>query len=223
MRISLQSHGKYLGVLITFIALFAVAFLFDFEVLRGYIERAGVWAPVLFILLKISTIVFAPLSGGPLYPLVGAFFGFFPGILYALIGDFIGYTIAFMLSRHLGHPIVRKLTAGHDRTMIARIVSHVGTAKGFLQACLALGFAPDLLSYGAGLSRLPYPIFIAIIMPLSAVVSTILVLFGSALGGGSDITYALMLPVGAIALMLVGGYFFLRAILKKDLSSPPEL
>lgn len=223
MRITLRGNEKYLGVLLTFIALFAVAFLFDFEVLKGYVAQAGVWAPVLFILLKISTVVFAPLSGGPLYPLVGAFFGFFPGIIYALIGDFIGYTIAFFLSRKLGHPIVQKLTAGHDRTMISRIVSHVGTAKGFFQACIALGFAPDLLSYGAGLSRLPYPIFIAIIMPLSAVVSTILVLFGSALGGGGDMTYALLLPVGAIALMLVGGFFFLRAILKKDLSAPPEL
>lgn len=113
MRIKLSGSTKYLGILLTFGILFALALFFDFEVLRGYIERAGIWAPVLFIALKASTVVIAPLSGGPLYPLVGAFFGFFPGLIYAIIGDIIGYTLAFFISRKLGHPVVAKLMSGH--------------------------------------------------------------------------------------------------------------
>jgi len=223
MRIKAARFAKFGGIAITLGVLIIITVFFDLEALRDQIAKAGVWAPLLFILLKASTVVVAPLSGGPLYPLIGAFFGFGPGLVYAIIGDFIGYTIAFFISRKLGYPVVRKFIESNERSLLPKIVKHVGTPAGFFQACISLGFVPDLLSYGAGLSKLPYPIFISIIAPLSAVVSTVLVLLGASFGDGDSAAHFLIVPVVAILCMSVGGYFFLRAVTKKDPAEPPTL
>lgn len=222
MRIPVAKYAKFSGIALTLGALIVLAIFVDIETLRVHIERAGVWAPVLFIILKASTVVIAPLSGGPLYPLVGAFFGFFPGLIYAIIGDFIGYTIAFSISRKYGYPLVRKFIEGDDRSLLPRIVKHVGTPKGFFIACVTLGFMPDLLSYGAGLSKLRYRYFILILTPLSAVISTLLVLFGATLGGDS-LSFALIIPAVAVLVIGIGAYFFYRAVTKKNPLEPPTI
>jgi len=223
MKTHLRRYAKFSGILITLAVLLALVLFVDLESLRSQIEKAGPWAPILFILLKASTVVIAPLSGGPLYPLVGAFFGFFPGLIYAIIGDFIGYTAAFFISRRFGYPLVRKFIEDDDRGILPKIVRHVGTPKGFFLACITLGFAPDLLSYGAGLSKLRYPVFIAIIAPLSAIVSTVLVLFGATIAGADTFSYMLILPVVGVIVMGAGAYFFYQALTKKDPSVPPSL
>jgi uncharacterized membrane protein YdjX (TVP38/TMEM64 family) len=73
---------NYIGVAITILVIVGLTFLFDMEKIQEWIKTAGIWAPLIFIFLKTSTIVIAPLSGSPLYPLVGLLFGFWPGILY---------------------------------------------------------------------------------------------------------------------------------------------
>ena len=222
MRIKVSSVAKFGGIAVTLGALILVAVFFDLEAIRDQIAKAGVWAPLLFILLKVSTVVFAPLSGGPLYPLIGAFFGFGPGLLYAVIGDVIGYTIAFFISRKFGYPLVRKFIESDERSLLPKIVKHVGTPWGFFQACITLGFVPDLLSYGAGLSKLRYPVFIAIIAPLSAVVSTVFVLFGATFSEGG-ISHFLIIPVAGVAVAAVGAFFFYRAVMKRNPAEPPSL
>ena len=99
----------------------------------------------------------------------------------------------------------------------------MGTAKGFFLACITLGFIPDLLSYGAGLSKLRYPVFISIIAPLSAIISTILVLFGATIGAADTFSYILILPVVGVVVLATGAYFFHQAVTKKDPSAPPQL
>src|SRR3989344_7774415 len=132
-----SEQGNYLVAGITLLVIILLAVLIDVSSLKVWVERAGVWGPLVFILLKISTIVFAPLSGSPLYPLVGLLFGFWPGILYVVLGDFLSYTISFWISRIFGRKFVHKLMSGKEEGMVARIVDHIGDAKGFFQACLA--------------------------------------------------------------------------------------
>ena len=93
---------NFWGIGLTLVAIITLALFVDIGSLRIWVEGAGVWAPLVFIILKVSTIVIAPLSGSPLYPLVGLLFGFWPGILYVALGDFIGYTTTFFIGRKLG-------------------------------------------------------------------------------------------------------------------------
>ena len=204
------------GLLVTIGALVLIAFFVDMEALKAYVLASGPFAPLVFILLKASTVIIAPLSGAPLYPIVGLFFGFWPGFLYVLIGDFLGYTGAFFLARKFGYPFVRKMIAGNEHGLLSRVVSHVGTVKGFIHMCLTCFALPELISYGTGLSRLPYPIFISVLLPLSAVMSATLVLFGSLLDfseGSLLITIGMPLVGGII--IAIGGYLFLRGVNEK--------
>lgn len=206
-----------LGLGITIAILLAIAVAVDMEELKGFIAGAGIWAPLLFIVLKASTVVVAPLSGSPLYPLVGLLFGFWPGIVYVVIGDFIGITTAFFISRVFGYPAVRRFIAGKERSTLARVVDHVGTTKGFIHMCLTCFALPELIAYGSGLSKLPYWKFIVIYLPISIAVSSVAVLFGSLLHlGDSPLLLAIGAPLAAMAVIGAGFWLFLRNVREKQ-------
>lgn len=213
----ITEHLNLIGIAVTIGLLFIVSLFIDIETMKAFVIQAGFWAPLLFILLKASTVIIAPLSGGPLYPIVGLLFGFWPGILFVLIGDFLGYSGAFLISRIFGYPFVRKMIASNERSMLAKIVRHVGTTKGFIHMCLTCFALPELISYGAGLSKLPYWKFIGILLPLSFIASSVLVFAGSALGATDHPLYiTLLVPVFGGVVMLAGGWLFLRGVNSKD-------
>lgn len=209
-------QANFVGAGITLLVIIAIMYFVDLGSVKEWVLAAGVWGPLVFILLKISTIVFAPLSGSPLYPLVGLLFGFWPGVLYVEIGDFLGYTIAFSLSRKFGKKLVAKFLSEKEEGLMPKIIEHVGTPKGFFHACLTLFAMPELLAYGAGLSRLPYRTFILIITPLSVLASSVLVFFGSLLDVESNSAYlSFGIPfLGALAVLL-GGFLFTKEVMKK--------
>ena len=203
------------GVGLTILVIIALSLFIDISSLKIWVERAGVWGPLVFMLLKISSIVIAPLSGSYLYPLVGLLFGFWPGILYVALADFLGYTIAFYISRLLGRKIVLKLISDKEEGVINRIVNHISETKGFVQVCLIFFALPDVLSYAAGLSRISYIKFISILWPFFTAVTAILVLFGSILEPRSEsLLIGLAIPIAGAVAMLIGGSFFLRAVRK---------
>lgn len=205
-----------IGLVVTVGVLMALGLLVDIDTIKGFVTNAGPWAPLVFIMLKASTIVAAPLSGAPLYPIVGFLFGYWPGILYVGIGDFLGYSIAFFISRTFGYPFVRKLFQGKERSTLAKIVDHVGTTKGFLHMCLTCFALPELIAYGSGLSKLPYWKFILIYTPISIVVSSFAVLFGSLLDTESlPLFITIGAPLSAFTVIAVGGWFFLRGVREK--------
>ncbi len=212
-----KSEVSFIGAGITILILLALVFFLDIGELQVWIEKAGVWGPLVFILLKISTIVIAPLSGSPLYPLVGLLFGFWPGILYVAIGDFLGYTIAFYISRIFGRNVVLKLISRKEEGLIARIVDHIGETKGFIQACLTFFGLPEVLSYAAGLSRLSYLKFISILWPFFTAVTAVLVFFGSSLKPtNGSLLIGLAIPVAGALAMLIGGFIFVRNWRKRE-------
>lgn len=218
-EITKGDQGKELnfwGIGITILVILILIYFFDISSLQTWVQKAGVWGPLVFILLKISTIVIAPLSGSPLYPLVGLLFGFWPGILYVIVGDVIGYSISFWISRIFGKKIVSKFISDKEEGIMARIINHASTTKGFFQACLTLFAMPELLSYGAGLTKLNYWSVIAIMVPITAVGSTIFVFIGSILDpNNTSILIGFGLPAVGILAMLIGGSLFAKSVLKK--------
>jgi uncharacterized membrane protein YdjX (TVP38/TMEM64 family) len=171
------------GILATLGIIVLLSTFLDIEKLKEVVIASGPWAPLLFVVLKILTIVVAPISGSPLYPLVGWIFGFWPGLAYVALGDFLGYSIAFYMSRIFGQKRFATFLLGKDHNLIAKLVGHLGTGKGFFQACLVCFPLPEVLSYAAGLSTLSYTKFILILWPASTTVASLLVLFGAHIEG----------------------------------------
>ena len=204
-----------LNLIIVFALIIGVSFLIDIGKLKQFIVTAGVWAPVIFVLLKVSTIIIAPLSGSPLYPLVGLFFGFWPGVLYVALGDFLGYSAAFFISKIFGQKVVAKLISKNENGLMARMVEKIGTGKGFFQACLTCFALPELLAYAAGLSKLPYWKFILILWPASTLATSTLVFLGASVDmTNNSLLVSLLVPVVGTLCVVIGGFFFIKGLKK---------
>jgi len=206
---SAKDFVTYEKMKVALLALFTVLFLVYLttiikeDALREFIVNSGAWAPVVFILAKISTVVIAPLSGAFIYPLAGILFGTKTGLMYVVIADFIGYSTAFFISRILGRKKVEKFFEQSEAGTLHKIVSIVGTPKGFFTACFLFFPMPELLAYGGGLSRLPYKYFIAIIMPLSVLGSLVLVSLGEFIGFNKNLIF-IMAGIFVFLLVVIG-------------------
>ena len=81
------------------------------EALQDYVRGFGPWAPVVFILLQIAQVIFAPIPGNVTTLAGGALFGFWPAFLYSSVAIFLGSLVAFGIGRFCGKPIVYKLVS----------------------------------------------------------------------------------------------------------------
>lgn len=183
--------------------------------------QAGYWAPLTFVVVKISTIVVAPLSGTMLYPMAGLMFGFWPGILYIAIGDFFGYSIAFFISRYLGQSIVLKLISKNEKGILSKIVDRMSTVRGYIYTCLMFFFSPELLAYGAGLSKLKYWKFILILWPGSVLGTSVLVVFGSHWNASVEdsVLLSVLTPIIGGILIVVAGWLFMMGLKNEAVDS----
>lgn len=207
-------HAGIIGAVGTILVLGVLGLFVGMDQLRSWVEASGLYAPLAFIALKASTVIIAPLSGGPVYPLVGALFGYWPGILYTIIGDFIGYAGAFWIARAFGRTYVEKLISDDERGLLARVMRHMGTLKGLVHACFTFFAMPEIICYGAGLSRMKFWKFMLVLMPLGLVASSVLV-FAGALLGDQTLLVSIMLPVFGLFVILAGGWLFFLGVRDK--------
>jgi uncharacterized membrane protein YdjX (TVP38/TMEM64 family) len=131
---------------------------FTVEGIKNYVLSFGVFAPIAYIVM--FTLVPLTLFPDSLLALAGGMvFGLFWGALYTLIGAICGGTLAFYISRSFGRSLVEKL-AKHKAQWFEDGVEK----KGFL-LILTLRLIPlipfDIISYGAGLSKIKYRDFMA--------------------------------------------------------------
>jgi uncharacterized membrane protein YdjX (TVP38/TMEM64 family) len=78
---------------------------------RDWVEDAGVWAPVAFVVLSASlTVVLFP---GPLLAgASGLLFGTALGFPLSLTAAVLGASLAFLIARTVGHDAVERRAAG---------------------------------------------------------------------------------------------------------------
>ena len=144
------------------VILFGLGTLVDLENIRETIEQLGVVGPLVYIILKASTIVISPLVGAPLYLIAGPLFGFWKGFLYSMIGDILGTTAAFYLSRLYGKRIINFFFSGRLIRLIEKVLSKIEDWKGLLYSRLVLFVLHDVISYAAGLTRIRFSTFITV-------------------------------------------------------------
>jgi uncharacterized membrane protein YdjX (TVP38/TMEM64 family) len=122
-------------------------------VLREYVERAGWFGPVAYLIAVVVEVLIAPLPGMLLYAPGGALFGGFAGGGLSLAGNVIGATIACVLARVLGARLSARLEQGRLAQYVVRI------RRRSLWLILLLRLNPltssDLVSYAAGFARVP--------------------------------------------------------------------
>ena len=176
------------------------------EHIEALLEAVGPLAPLLYMLIMAATAVFVPIPGPPLYVIAGALFGPFLGTVYAVAGSVAGAAVAFLLARFLGRDYVESLVGKHviiccecSEGLLTKIV--------FFSRLLPI-ISFDVISYGAGLTRMRLRSFtLATIfgfIPMTFLYHT----FGSVLTAGTPAAVTL-------GLLIVAALFALPYVLRR--------
>ena len=197
--------------------LYVVFRYFDTETIKQFVESAGIWAPLALITAKASTIVFAPIGGTPLYPLAGALFGFWGGFTYLIIGDALGGIISFYISRIWGRKVVSYFFP--DNKLLDRVLRVLGSVKGLLVARVAFISFPELISYAAGLTRIPFWQFFVIFISVSVIPVAALVGLGTLFTVQNSPWSVTGFLVASVVVFGTGMYLFSRYVKEQN----PEL
>jgi len=188
-------------------AAYLVTVYLGLDGLREKVLTAGLYAPLIILTLKATTVVVVPLGGTVIYPVAGALFGFWPGLGLCLAGDAIGSFIAFFISRRFGRSVLRYFTSQAERPVLDQVIGRLGDEKKLLVTRIFfIGFM-DLFAYAAGLTKVRFWFFILIHIAVHAIPASLYVVFGDLLVSGNW-----WLMIGAAlaggALALVGAWRF---------------
>lgn len=129
--------------------------------IKTFITSFGSGAPLVFILIQILQVLFAPIPGEATGFIGGYLFGASKGFLYSSLGLTAGSWIIFVIGRLLGKRYVRKLIPIKQLNRFDLLVKRQGVIVLFL-FFLIPGFPKDYLCFFLGLSDLPKKVFIVI-------------------------------------------------------------
>jgi uncharacterized membrane protein YdjX (TVP38/TMEM64 family) len=131
--------------------------------IQQLIRRWGIWAPLGFIALQVIQIVIAPLPGSVTSIGAGFAFGLGRGLLLAMVGVLFGAAIDFLLSRWIGRRVLKLFVPESTMDRFDRFVVQRGPFYVFLLLLLPNPVG-DWLYYLAGLSALPLPVFLLLVL-----------------------------------------------------------
>lgn len=139
-------------VLLTALGIYLLGGL-DSETVQSWIERAGVWAPISYIVLyTLGTLLLLPST--PLNLSGGAIFGTAWGTIWTSIGAVIAAIVAFGFTRTIGRSWMARRMAGRWQAMDAEI-RHGGTF--YIFAIRLLPIIPyGLVNFAAGLTAVRF-------------------------------------------------------------------
>jgi uncharacterized membrane protein YdjX (TVP38/TMEM64 family) len=172
---------------------------------RGWVEDAGVWAPLAFVVLSASlTLVLFP---GPLLAgASGLLFGTALGFPLSLTAAVLGASLAFLIARSAARDAVERRAGPRVR----RLRDAIGR-RGFLAVLYARivpGVPYSLVNYAAGLA----PIRLATFAAATALGAAPRAFAYTALGGSLDDLSSpeAIVAVAVLIVMAVGGLIALR-------------
>jgi uncharacterized membrane protein YdjX (TVP38/TMEM64 family) len=131
------------------------------QALRGMIEEAGPWAPLLLVLLQASRGV-TWLPGNLLSPLAGILFGFWAGLTWSWIGIVGAAALGFAMVRWLGRSRERRADDRHGK--FEALLRRAGGREwlALLLARLVPGIPFNVVSYLAAATTIRWPAYLAV-------------------------------------------------------------
>jgi uncharacterized membrane protein YdjX (TVP38/TMEM64 family) len=123
-------------------------------VLQHFFQEAGFFAPLAYVMFVVAEVIIAPIPGLMLYAPGGLIFGPWLGGFLAIIGNTIGAAISCALVRSAGSGWLERISAN---TSIEKLQEQLNRRGFWMILLLRLNplTSTDLLSYAAGLTRIP--------------------------------------------------------------------
>ena len=135
----------------------------DPELYAEYLERAGIWMPLLYIVLQYLQVVILPIPGFVSTAAGVALFGPTKAMLCSLVGVILGSLTAFVIGRKVGYKAVAWIVGKEELDKWLKKVK--GKDNFILTAMFVLPLFPDdILCFIAGLSSMSWQYFVAVTM-----------------------------------------------------------
>lgn len=131
------------------------------QAIKNRIVDYGTLTPLAFILIIIILCIISIFPTGPFLMAAGYLFGTFLGTIYGLIGLLIGTSLVFCLSRYFGRPFVRRFVDDKELEHFDYFFKKRGLFALFIIR-LVPAFPADIISFGAGLTKIRYRTFMGI-------------------------------------------------------------
>ena len=190
---------------------------FQPQFIESWLSRTGVFAPVVYMITMALAVVISPIPSLPLDIAAGVFFGPYLGTLYSVIGAAGGAMASFAIARMLGREFIERFLGGHVN-FCAKCSDRVLTKIVFLSRLIPV-VSFDVVSYGAGLTRMSAARFalatVLGMIPLTFVYNY----FGSVLVVGKKLTIVLGI-VMVILFFLIPTWIERKGLLKKIHEEP---
>lgn len=91
------------------------------EQVRANVNQLGIWAPLIVLLLRLSSIVIPALPGTAYSILAGTLFGFVEGLIVIAIADLLACTTNFWIAKRYGRGIVQRLVGQRFISKVDRL------------------------------------------------------------------------------------------------------
>lgn len=188
-----------------------ISFFLDIDRMTAFIASLGHWGFAGFVLLQAAQVAVAPIPGEATGILGGFFFGPYLGVLLSTAGLTLGSTVAFILSKKYGRPLVDRFV---DPNVIARfdfLLHHKGALLVFILFLLP-GFPKDYFCYILGLGHLTLKEFLLISATGRFFGTVLLTVGGSLLRSKSYVGFSILVGVAILVVIVV--YVFKDKIMR---------
>jgi len=202
-----RSHAiKALAFIIFIVLIAALSYLIDPmetlrpEALKARLDSAGALAPILYMLVMAAAIVVSPIPSLPLDIMAGAYFGPWLATLYTSIGALIGANISFLIARFLGRALVERFIK-FDKAFWEACSESILVKIVFISRLIPF-ISFDVISYGAGLTRMSLWKFSVATFFGMLPMTFLFAYYGSIFKINSTLTYVLGIVMVALFLLL---------------------
>jgi uncharacterized membrane protein YdjX (TVP38/TMEM64 family) len=126
--------------------------VFNPDRIQSILAKAGAFAPLMYMTIMAAAVVISPIPSVPLDISAGIFFGPWLGTIYSAFGALAGAMASFLIARFLGRGIVERFIGGHIH-FCTRCSDRFLTKLIFFSRLLPV-VSFDIVSYGAGLTKM---------------------------------------------------------------------
>ena len=179
---------------------------------RDAILSFGYLAPLMFMVLQMLQVLFAPVPGEATGILGGYLFGAWPSFIYSSAALAVGSALAF----GIGHLFADAFKDRFSQTKVYRRFNHLVFRGDFVIPFVLFlfpGFPKDSLSYMLGLSTMPFKVFI-FIATIARMPGTLVLCFEGAQVYERNF-FELLLLLAFSAIVALPCYLYRGTILKK--------
>lgn len=130
-----------------------------------FVKSAGVFAPLVFVVIEIISVVIALLPCSLGYPVSTAAFGFWGGFFLNALSTIAGSAIIFMIVRIFGKPLVEAIVEKKHFDRYGKFMEKTSFFEKLLAAAFFVPFFPDnALCYLAGLTKIETKRFVVLLL-----------------------------------------------------------